>query len=540
MSYDLNIKGLGDHLSIGRIHSVNPNTHTVNVYLFAGRHAGRTPECTIPTAQKNEMSRSGILILPEVGDEVYVDWSKGPTPSIGDHVPNVFQTEKKKEYKTQITPIRGFGGEDKFHANSGEKPYRFGPTDMMPGDKVFMGKWGNFIGVLSGGLTILKGGPLSQIILSKWRDTVKVVSRNFELFSDFGRIRMLSKKGLTSFELVGNATAQKSNGHKESDWDYVMRLGGKNLFELNLMRDKFNFSVDEDGQINLKSARSANITLAAAPNLHITGNQSVNVDGSKNEFYTGDKQKVVRGLDTENVSRKVFVCTGAKNSVVSGPETRSCLRAVRESIRGTAITDLLSTVGKETRIGAGDFEIHIGNPLDLGTPSPALLTQGKTGSYKLSVFLGDIDFAVATKGNIGFSTRVGDINGQTLKGDVALNTVVGNASLTTFAGDVELSTLKGAVSLTTLVGDCELSTGLGDVTVKSVLGKVRLEASPLCFLELSPTGIKLSHAGVDVMAQIQELLTTLSTTAAPGYGGPITTVAQFGAQLGKWLLCKGG
>jgi hypothetical protein len=475
--------------------------------------------------------------MPDTGEEVYLDWSFGPTPIICDYVPEVTPIEKKKEFRTEVSPMRSFGGEDKFHKAEGDKPYRWGPKDLMPGDKILMGKLGNMLGILAGGVSILKASPLSQIILTKFNDTVKVVSRNFELYSDFGRLRMLNKDGVTSFEMSGNDTREKSNAHNDSAWDYTAKLGGKNLLELVLGKGKFSWVVNRDGHSQISTAKSFSIDMNSPPEIKIFGNSVSAVDGHREEFITGNKQKVIKGTDTEKTGRKVYVNSGAHNEVITGTVDRHHRGVTKEFTQGTGITSI-STTGRETIVAAGDYAIDIGNPLHLGIPAPALLAQAKTGDYKVDTFAGDFVFSALVKGNFEFNTLLGDATFSTIAGDVGMSTAAGN---------VDMSTLLGDVAMTTLVGNAELSTALGDVEVKSVVGGVNITAlagtitlqAGVSKITLGPAGIKIENAGVELVSELLDLVTQLSTTAAPGFGGPITTAPVFGVQLAKVTLLKG-
>jgi len=146
MPYQLGVDGLGPGLSIGEIKQVHPATYTASVYIRAGERKGVTVECQIRSPSKNDQSRTGVLFMPDYGDLVYVDWAYGMTPMVTDYAAETSLPPLGNDYKVDMTPIRSFGGEDKLHIGSGKKNYRWGPSDVMPGDKKIMGKAGNFLG----------------------------------------------------------------------------------------------------------------------------------------------------------------------------------------------------------------------------------------------------------------------------------------------------------------------------------------------------------------------------------------------------------
>lgn len=85
---------------------------------------------------------------------------------------------------------RGRGASDfheRFNQSNGDDNLRregSSPSEMVPGDKVFTGDRGGLFGLLRGGTFIAKASALSQIIISKLDDLVRIVSRNYEMFSD--------------------------------------------------------------------------------------------------------------------------------------------------------------------------------------------------------------------------------------------------------------------------------------------------------------------------------------------------------------------
>lgn len=85
---------------------------------------------------------------------------------------------------------RGRGASDfheRFNQSNGDDNLRregSSPSEMVPGDKVFTGDRGGLFGLLRGGTFIAKASALSQLIISKLDDLVRIVSRNYEMFSD--------------------------------------------------------------------------------------------------------------------------------------------------------------------------------------------------------------------------------------------------------------------------------------------------------------------------------------------------------------------
>lgn len=58
------------------------------------------------------------------------------------------------------------------------------PKDLLSEDKVISNRMGGLFGLLKGGSFTARASRLSQILLSKYDDLVRIVGRNFELFTD--------------------------------------------------------------------------------------------------------------------------------------------------------------------------------------------------------------------------------------------------------------------------------------------------------------------------------------------------------------------
>lgn len=530
-----NIAGnLASHLSIGTVELVYPSSFTALVQMTVGRSRGQTLECRIRSLAHNDTARSGVIFLPEIGDQVYVDWDFGTPPIIVDGASVPMPSEAPKGYKAKILPVRGFGGEELPSLSSGTQQFRWGPTDAMPGDKIISGSEGNFLGVLAGGLSVLRGGPLSQLILSKVDDWAKLIAKNFEVFSGFGKLSMTTLQGKSIFELLGYSRDVMANKHFESGYEYIFRLGGNNLLELLLGKDKFQFIVNPDGNAFVKAAGGFKIEMDRPPEILVKGSQVTNVEGDKVDAVDGNRAQLTTGLVTEKVGRKNFIASGAVTSTFGASETKMVFGPYSETIRGTAITSL-DTIGRETIIAAGDYKVSVGMPQYLGTPSVPLLAQVSMGGVEFEVFSGNFMCNILTKGNYSFFTTAGNIAANTLLGSIQLGSTLG-ATIT--AGTSVLSMDLTGISATAAVGDISLTTAAGGISLMSPLGGVTIQGGPVSKIEMTPLGTKITSNGVELIALLQQLTQALSTDATPGYGSPLVQAPNYGlmaAQLQTFL-----
>jgi hypothetical protein len=69
------------------------------------------------------------------------------------------------------------------------------PWDMVGGDKIFSNQMGGLFGLLRGGTFIAKASKLAQILISKYDDLVRIVGRNYEVFTDLSSDIIASVRG---------------------------------------------------------------------------------------------------------------------------------------------------------------------------------------------------------------------------------------------------------------------------------------------------------------------------------------------------------
>lgn len=69
------------------------------------------------------------------------------------------------------------------------------PLDQRPGDSVFTSDGGGVLGLLQSGTAVIKSSPLAQIVTSRFGDLVRVVSRNWEHFTDVDETYKASIRG---------------------------------------------------------------------------------------------------------------------------------------------------------------------------------------------------------------------------------------------------------------------------------------------------------------------------------------------------------
>lgn len=132
----------------------------------------------IPTGGSNEF---GMDVTPHVGDRVLISTSL-TYPIILGIIPGIGAPNNDQISMTGSGPTPDPRTDSTLGAGVTANAYK--PIDFVTGDFVYRAKGGSMLSVLTGGVTILKASTLSQIIMSKFEGLVRVVTRNYQRFSD--------------------------------------------------------------------------------------------------------------------------------------------------------------------------------------------------------------------------------------------------------------------------------------------------------------------------------------------------------------------
>lgn len=170
------------------------------------------------------------------------------------------------------------------------------PSDMLSGDKVLRAEGGAEVSVMQGGVTRMKASSMAQFILGKFKDFGRLITRRFQIFSDFGEVDFFhTKEGKVGLSIKGGAsyadethpskekwTVLLSMGHCESDESHrlyveTLNAGGESQVVCSLSADG-KAVVTCKGDIEISS--DANLALAVKGNAKIKATGTVNMSGA--------------------------------------------------------------------------------------------------------------------------------------------------------------------------------------------------------------------------------------------------------------------
>lgn len=174
------------------------------------------------------------------------------------------------------------------------------PSDLVAGDLGFRTAEGASVFALRGGVAGLKVSDLCQILLNQVDDILKLVSRNMDVFSDWGSLQFINKSGKTVMQMKGNALAKNTYGDKHQ---FVLTVGdGENFLDLQVL-DKaceepvFSVKVDQKGNQHVFLAKDQMIEINGLQAIGVTKSQKVIV-GKDQEIEVDGKHKLTAGTSS--------------------------------------------------------------------------------------------------------------------------------------------------------------------------------------------------------------------------------------------------
>ena len=100
-------------------------------------------------------------------------------------------------------------------------------TDVLSGDKRLVADGGSTMLLGKEGLVVLKAADLAQIVMGAYKNFVRIVCREFELFSDFGTIRFTGggNEGVTGMAIMGGGHFADEASTIEPAYPFHMYIG---------------------------------------------------------------------------------------------------------------------------------------------------------------------------------------------------------------------------------------------------------------------------------------------------------------------------
>ena len=383
----------------GTIKEVFPATHTYTVETErSGILHGRQRLLQSPNDNTLLPAGTRVAISHAYGEAVIAGVLIPGTPVTGETTP------------TSLTGVAGRGADDPLYKDPGSANFRPAgvPRDLSPNDQATIGPSGNAMGVLDGGVNIMKSTDFSQIRTHLINDVVEIISRRFRHITAMGFSEYKDEGGRTSFVFRGGSDQTTECGSDQENWTIRFDLGNAgDLFKLELTQPDgaavFRVHVTPDGKAELFAAKGFDYGSGGDKTEKVLGDETTDVKGSVD--------RTVRGKETHTVHGERVVTVAANDSRTAGNDsTESVIRHYTKSVGGDAkysfvgggpATALPTNEALSFEIVNGSWKVNIGDPISMA--SPAALA-----GFELNTFMGDIYLGVKTKGNVTLETLLGD------------------------------------------------------------------------------------------------------------------------------------
>lgn len=100
------------------------------------------------------------------------------------------------------------------------------PTDLMSGDKLIRAEDGAELGLFRGGVAKLRASAACQFILGKYKDFARLMTRRFQLYTDFGEVDFFhGDDGAVGVSIKGGASFSSETHPSKSNWTVLINTG---------------------------------------------------------------------------------------------------------------------------------------------------------------------------------------------------------------------------------------------------------------------------------------------------------------------------
>jgi hypothetical protein len=362
-------------------------------------------------------STPGQVSALEPGTEVLLSYDYGDPIILG--LVTRLKSQDADTVPFSVVDVSGFGGEgeNKDLSRTGGT-YRLPgePTSCMPGDWVQTSSDGNMLGVLAGGVNVMRSSAFAQIRTHLLNDLVEVFSRNYRHVTDMGEFTIKNENGRVNMRFRGGSDQKTEAGSDEENWSIKFDLGSDgDMLNLEFCTPKgqtlFKFHVDSDGQCEIYGINGVSINSGAA-NKGVSAEEST---GNKAKKIHGNQSTVIDGSDTLEIGGNAKTAVTGNAAMSSGNDVSS--QAARDYAISSGRSFFLAAQGTALGnavvfdIDSGDWVVDIGGPLSLNPLS----------GYKMTTWAGNMEFTSMLAGNFVFNSLLGKFNSNTL--EAKLNTL---------------------------------------------------------------------------------------------------------------------
>lgn len=201
-------------------------------------------------------------------------------------------------------------------------------TGFLPDDKVLVADGGAMLGLLSGGLAILKASPLAQIVLGKARDFIHIVARELRIMTDFGEMKFHhGSSGRTGMSIIGGALSGDEANAASGKPTVTVHLGDvpdapdKRVVIMAESVDEEDYALIAygiDGDMEQATSRDHRTSVGRNRDARVEGGDYAEIDGEQKLSVGGNQEAEIVGDRSVTVAGKVTETYGGNHQSSTG------------------------------------------------------------------------------------------------------------------------------------------------------------------------------------------------------------------------------
>lgn len=353
-------KGAWDSCTIVDVHE---DTYTCDVITSDERPVNGLP---FPGMQLNPPGTGGTVYVPKRGER-YALHRELNEEYLGQAIPTPVLDTTPREGHRVFHAGEPVGGIDPESAASVSLQNFRGsmPPDVLPGDWLRVGAKGNMVGVLEGGVVLLKASELSKVLATSAGDLLQLVGRNVDIFTDFGELKFRNDDGRVSMSLKGGMQQLTDSSPSEEKFTIHLDLGHSG--------DIANFRITDQvgnvvGQVHYKPNGSVETTNSGEVSV-VNGKSEKTVFGERKTIVEGESFETVTGTTNESTGHKVTavgtnydIVTGQGFAVGAAQDISLSAGRVRTDTVSGSLKAVPGDAAYKTVVTNGSVVVDIGNP----------------------------------------------------------------------------------------------------------------------------------------------------------------------------------
>ena len=348
-------------------------------------------------------SRGGDRSTPRLGDAVVIHNGLGYPLIIG-YLPriaggdNIFSSPIDVGEQLVDTGNFSYGSND-------VRPDQNAPKDMVSGDRIIGSEGGGFIALLRAGSVLLRSSRLAEIFVCKWDDLVRVVSRNWEHFTDLSSdtIKHIGGRLYRYTGYANNVGEGLSENYKFNQYWGDVSLGEKGKADyINIQDGAGPAQDDRIYKEEIVTGSGASDTLRYTREIHLTGEHFVRVQNDGNTLFSQ--------MDVTNTTADIKTSSGDGSTFTHFQQTKD------QTIVSYNDTNIITINKDEILLNfSGDPTILMdanGVHAKFGSATMNLLGSTATINFGGTTFVLDGSTITGTTSTVNFNAPTINLNGE--------------------------------------------------------------------------------------------------------------------------------